>query len=388
MSQMAAAWGGTAPHKVSEYYYNASTLLVPGIPTSGKISLSQFVGKKIYKTTSSTTTLRTDSDGWSVASSSDGSTIAFTDPTVGVNNLLVYVGNTDGTYTLQKTLTGVFGYVISITNSGDTICAISANNPAVYVFQRTGTSWNQQTTIPLPDTYGRKVSVSGDGNIMIALTDATFIIYKRTDSTWAEQVRSGFFQGSSASGASVSDDGSTVAVGFGVSGNYNCYLKVYSYISGAWQSQTVYSDVSTSNFAFGSGIALSKNGNTLVVGAPQYYYGTFPNGWAANGAVYILERSAAGGAYTQIFKDVPNLQNSNRNFGSFVSVNSDGTVVTASSPNASTTYVYVRPANSTTWTRQVILSSAARCTVSADGGTLVTTASTGTTGGTKPVKVY
>ena len=383
---MAAAWGGGAPHSLSEYYYNASTLPVPGIPVSGNaISLSQFVGKKIFTTSGSVTI--SNYDGYSLSCSGDGSTIAVSDIPLSVGTVYIFVRNADGTYSQQTYIkltnsNTSFGHSVALSKTGDTLGVVeygNNNNGGVYLYQRDGTSYTQQQRIGFAGLPGVKVSLSGDANTLLAMASTRAILYRRTDTSTLFTIGTGVVtSGLTGTGGSVSEDGTTVAIGYTTSGQKHQVIVVTYDDGGTELNRQTISDTALTEF--GAGLALSKNGNTLVIGAPQ----APKSPHSANGAIYIYERSEAG-TYEQKHTLSPLLQ-SNAKFGFHVSINSDGTVVTASTPGMYKTYVLVRPKNGTTWTEQVTLSQASVGAVSADGGTIVTSASNSTN--QKIVRVY
>jgi trimeric autotransporter adhesin len=258
-----------------------------------------------------------DDFGWSVALSGDGSTLAV------------------GAFNEDSAATGIGGIQAddSMTNAG-----------AVYVFTRTGATWRQQAYVKasntgLSDFFGWSVALSGDGSTLAVgaygeasattgidgnqLDNSTpaagaVYVFTRSGTTWRQQayVKASNTAYSDVFGYSValSADGSTLAVGahgedstaLGIGGNQSDNLgpeagAVYVFArSGATWSQQAYVKASNTGAGdiFGWSVALSNDGSTLVVGAPQEdsaalgIDGDQADNTAVNaGATYVFTRS-------------------------------------------------------------------------------------------------
>lgn len=225
---------------------------------------------------------------------------------------------------------------------------------AVYVFVRSGASWDQQAYIKSSNTnendrFG-KVLLSGDGGTLAvgayaedsaaagvggdqldnsAVDAGAVYVFTRTGTTWTQQAylkasnpgASDFFGASLA----LSVDGSTLAAGAiwedsaanGIGGSQadNSTMDagaVYVFKrSGALWSQQAYIKASNPdpNDQFGASVALSGDGSTLAVGA--YYEGSagrgvdmgqLDNSAAQAGAVYIFVRSGTSWAQQSYLK--------------------------------------------------------------------------------------
>ena len=256
-----------------------------------------------------------DQFGLSVALSADGSTLAV------------------GAFTESSAATGIGG------NQADNTAGHAG---AVYVFTRSGATWNQQAYIKASNTdgndeFGWSVALSADGSTLAVgahfeASAATGIggnqadnstgragavyVFTRSGTTWSQQAyikasntRTGGEFGSS---VALSADGSTLAVGAhfessaatGVDGNQadnsaSVAGAVYVFTRGgaAW-SQQAYIKASNPGATdnFGSSIALSADGLTLAVDAPSEdsaaigINGNGANNSAADaGAVYVFQ---------------------------------------------------------------------------------------------------
>ncbi len=190
----------------------------------------------------------------------------------------------------------------------------ASNSGAVYVFERTGTTWTQQAYIKASNTsngdlFGYAQSISADGNHLVAGapfedSNATGIegiqsnnsapnsgaayVFVRTGSVWSQQayVKASNTNADDRFGntVSISGDGITIAVGSpnedsnatGIGGNQNDNSvgnsgAVYVFLnSGSWSQQSyMKASNSESDDTFGYALCLSADGKTLAVGTPS-----------------------------------------------------------------------------------------------------------------------
>jgi hypothetical protein len=258
---------------------------------------------------------------------------------------------------------------------------------AVYVFTRTGTTWTQQAYIKASnadagDQFGWSLALSQDGNTLAVgahgeASAATGIngnqddnsagdagaayVFVRRGGAWTQQayIKASNAQGADRFGFSIAltADGNTLAVGSydedggasGVNGPVNedapgsgaAYVFVRK--GDAW-TQTAYVKQSTTvrNSAFGSAVALSADGTTLVVGAVDETSLTRgidgdeksqQNNAVSAGAIYVYVRAADGWsrqAYVKSFNIGPTDL-----FGIRLAVTRDGNVIVAGAPGQS-----------------------------------------------------
>jgi len=228
-----------------------------------------------------------DNFGFSVALSSDGSTLAV------------------GAYAENSNATGVGG--------GQADNSASAAG-AVYVFIRAGSAWTQQAYLKASNTnaddyFGYGLNLSADGSTLAvgafqedsnatgiggdqannsAANAGAVYVFTRAASSWSQQAyikasntnRDDYFGFS----LSLSSDGSTLAVGAyqedsnatGIGGDQADNSTagagaayVFTRAGSSW-SQQVYLKASNTNAGdgFGHSVALSSDGSTLAVGAP------------------------------------------------------------------------------------------------------------------------
>jgi hypothetical protein len=241
-----------------------------------------------------------DNFGQSVAVSTDG------------NTLVVGAWNED------STATGV---------GGEQASEGASNAGAAYVYFRSGSNWTQQAYLKASNTdsldhFGAKVTVSGDGDtIVVAAPD----------------------EDSSATGID-GGQGDDSALSSGA-------VYVFVRINNAWGSETYIKASSTNEYdGFGSSVALSSDGNMLVVGArtedsaTSGLDGPEGNNTDNSGAAYLFLR--ANNEWTQrTYVKASNTEQTaytgdalalGDNFGSRVALSGDGnTLVVASEIEAS-----------------------------------------------------
>jgi hypothetical protein len=229
---------------------------------------------------------------------------------------LVGTGYIGASYQGQSVALSADGNTAVVGGYGD-----NSNRGAVWVYTRSGTTWTQQgsklvgTGVPYPNLYVRQgwsVAVSADGNTIItgayedSLEMGAAWIFVRTGQTWAQQghklVGTGAV-GFAAQGYSVaiSADGNTAIVGGYGDNSVTGACWVYTRSGNVWTQQgsklVGTGGVGVSSFGQGPeqgySVALSADGNTAIIGAPN---DSLSNS-SYEGAVWIFIRS--GGVWTQ-----------------------------------------------------------------------------------------
>jgi hypothetical protein len=249
---------------------------------------------------------------------------------------------------------------------------------AAYVFVRNGNTWRQQAYLKPSNTqssdkFGFALALSGDGNTL-AVT-----------ATLEDSSARGINSSSQADNSADSSGAVYVFVRNGSSWSQQAYIKASNADAGD---------------QFGWSVAVSRDGNTLAVGAQSEGGGSAGvNGDAADnsaadaGAVYVFVRSGTTWAQ-QAYVKASNAQAADR-FGFSVTLSGDGNTLAAGSydedgsakgvngasdeeaPNSGAAYVYVR--RGTTWTHDAYVKASntvrniafgSSLTLSADGTTL------------------
>jgi hypothetical protein len=179
----------------------------------------------------------------------------------------------------------------------------NSNNGAVWFFTRSGGTWTQQGPKLVgagavgAASLGFAVAISADGNTAIAsgYTDnmgaGAAWIFIRDSGAWVQQgpklfgtgAASAGFQGT---GVALSADGNTAIVGSQNDGTSGATW-VFTRSNGAWTQQgaKLVGTGATGNAGQGTSVALSADGNTLLIG------GSFDN--SSTGAAWVFTRSGS-----------------------------------------------------------------------------------------------
>jgi hypothetical protein len=302
--------------------------------------------------------------GWASAMSEDGTTLAVGAPgedsgTTGVDSVpntaapqagAVYIYTRTGdVWTFQSyikanqmTIDDSFGGYVDLSADGNTL-AVSAiredssspgiNGPsnellsasgAAYIFTRTGTTWTQQAFIKASnpganDWFSFPMALSADGNTLAA---------------------GARYEDSSGSGVGSAPNEGSVDSGA---------VYVFSRSGTTWTEQAfIKSSNNGANDLFGSGVGLSANGNTLVVGAQWEDSSTtginpLPNEDAANsGAGYVYTRTGNTWSFQTMLKA------SNTGAGDEFSagrISDDGTLIIAAAAQEDGSGLGINPAS-------------------------------------------
>jgi hypothetical protein len=236
---------------------------------------------------------------------------------------------------------------------------------AAWVYTRSGSTWAQQgnklvgTGAVGGAQQGSSVALSADGNTALVggnndnSGQGAVWVYTRSDGTWTQQggklvgteaVGSNVQQGES---VAVSADGNTVIVG-GLGDNSNQGAAwVYTRAGGTWtqQGNKLVGTGAVGGAQQGSSVALSADGNTVIVGG----FGDNSN----QGAAWVYTRS--GSTWAQQGNKLVGTGNSGTAFqGESVAVSADGNTVIVGglgdNSNQGAVWVYTRSGG--TWTQQ------------------------------------
>ena len=274
--------------------------------------------------------------GCSVSLSADGNTALIgaysedTSPTT--NNGAAYVfTRSAGVWTQQAKLlasdfsaTDRFGWSVSLSEDGNTALigayledtSPNSDNGAAYVFTRSGGTWTEQAKLLASDRansddFGWSVALSADGNTALigAYGESTspnaengaVYVFTRSGGTWTQLQK--LLASDRATGdnfgysVAISADGNTVVVGATSTdvGNLSVVGSVYVFIKyeNSWlqQSKLGYSRGSIDGVGyFGSSVSVSSDGNILLIGANQY--GIYPAALRP-GTAFIFTRSGS-----------------------------------------------------------------------------------------------
>jgi hypothetical protein len=311
-----------------------------------------------------------------VALSSDGNTalIGGDHDNSGVGAVWVFT-RSGSTWTQQQKLSGsgeigsaLFGYSVALSSDGNTALIGGFNDNggvgAAWVFTRAGSTWTQQqkvvdSTNDSNGYFGWSVALSSDGNTALIGADSdngavgAAWVFTRSASTWTQQggklVDStndsyAYFGWSVA----LSSDGNTALIGAPDDNSTGGFAWVFTRSGTTWTQQATLIDSTNDSYAFfGYSVALSSDGNTALVGG----YGD-----GATGAAWVFTR--AGSTWAQQAKLVDSTNDSYGYFGYSVALSSDGNtaLIGGDDDNGGVGAAWVFTRAASTWTQQQKLS--------------------------------
>jgi hypothetical protein len=201
-----------------------------------------------------------------------------------------------------------FGVSVAISDDGNTAIAGAYDDSVLgsaYIFRRSGTTWTQQQKIQASDKeyfdeFGWSVAISGNGNTAIVgaryedtggTKAGAAYIFTWSGTTWSEQqkIQASDKQAYDVFGISVaiSGDGNTVIVGADgedTDGTDAGAAYIFTWSGTSWsEQQKIQASDKNLYDNFGIYVAISDNGNTAIVGAQGVSSST--------GAAYIFTRS-------------------------------------------------------------------------------------------------
>ncbi len=300
--------------------------------------------------------------GYSIALSADGSTVLAGAPgdnkNVGAAWIFARSGNTwvqQGSKLTDSEEKGEsdFGYRVALSAEGNTALV---SGPGVVVFTRSGSTWTQQTTLsPKSGVVGGAVALSYDGNTALlsgtSETEHGAWIFTRSGSTWTQGplLAPGGGSGHEAYSVALSSEGNTALLGVTEANKGVGAAWVFVDSEGKWteQGKDLTGREETGSGAFGSGVALSADGNTALVGAELDNENM--------GAAWVYVRS--GGEWTaQSPKLKPEGAVGNAFLGLSVALSANGNTALVGSYNdnhmSGAVWVYARPENGSEWSQR------------------------------------
>jgi hypothetical protein len=223
----------------------------------------------------------------------------------------------------KETGDGAFGYSVALSGNGRTALIGGPDDNgdvgAVWVFTRSGSTWTQQGEKLTggeesgAGEFGAKVALSADGNTALiggpgdnGGVGAAWV-FTRSGSTWTQQAKivAKGEVGDGRFGASValSGEGSTALVG--APEDKSCVGAAWTFTrSGStWSKQTEFTvaqeecPTPDSTKDWGTSVALSADGNTLVIGGP-------PPGPFSEGGFWVYVRSGSTWSKQAEFQDL------------------------------------------------------------------------------------
>lgn len=346
--------------------------------------------------------------GYRVAISADGNTVAvgaWWDDVLNINQGSVYVYRWSGLEWKEMRITAndgttfsLFGNSVAISADGNTLAVAASgydsSRGVVYVFKWNGASYEQMQKLkkgsPVNnDCFGRCLAMSYDGKVICVGADGentntgSVYVFHWDGSSYQQFQRLVASDGATddyfGTSVSTSSDGYRVAVGaiFGEGMNSNSgSAYVYRWDGSSWSEIKIKATNGALNDEFGKSIALSADGNTVVVGASN------GEGRAAHsGAAYVYRCNGSSFVETRI---IASDGEATDNFGISAAISSDGDMLAIGASgddnngtDSGSTYVYRW--NGSSWIETIITApnGAAQdafgtsVAISFDGGTLV-----------------
>ncbi len=258
---------------------------------------------------------------------------------------------------------GAYGEDCNATGiNGDGSNNLANNSGAVYIFSRAGAVWSQQSYVKAldirPDNgFGRNIALAADVSTLAVGASKAIYVFSRNGTGWLQQaevnVANTELTVSYGGDIALSADGNTLVLGFsadssnatGINGDetnndssYSGAVYVFSRSGNSW-SQQAYIKASNADAwdFFGSKVALSADGNTLVVGAwgegsnaTGINEDELDNSSSGSGAVYVFRRSGASWSQ-QAYVKATNTGEGGL-FGDSIALSGDGNTLAVGSP--------------------------------------------------------
>jgi hypothetical protein len=228
------------------------------------------------------------------------------------------------------------------------------NQGAAFVYTYVNNSWEQQakfTPHSSNQSFGSNVAISLDGNTIAVSAHGSnqsqggAYIYRWVAPNWTQDT---FLTTSGESNLGLNmilaQDGNTVLLPNPSSNNSQGTVLAYKYFNNTWTPSKFVETSNAPNHLFGLGVAISSNANTLVIGAP----GSNQN----QGSAYVYRWNSTWNTPTQLF-----IQESNTSFGNPIAMSSDGNkiVIGAITSNQNQGSAFVYQWSGTNWVRQTQL---------------------------------
>jgi hypothetical protein len=260
-----------------------------------------------------------------------------------------------------------FGLAAAISADGTTI-AVGApdygNDGRVFVYSRAGQDWTSTTEAAqlnasdgrMEASFGWSVAISPDGSsIVVGDPNAnnyrgSIYVYERPAGGWADATENEKIQPPDQFGfgwsLALSADGTTL-VGGTVNWDTQPTVHVYTRSTrGGWANDAklarLVSSDGTARNSFGLRVAVSANGDTVVVGAPEQ-----PR-VSGSGKLYVFERPPSGWADATETAMLAPAGSGDADFGWSLDVSGDGATIVAGAPSTyfsrGSAFLFTRPA--------------------------------------------
>lgn len=240
-----------------------------------------------------------------------------------------------------------FGRSVAISGDGATILVGSdnyqgSNNGAIQFFMRPSPSewnWTPSSFFQADETngvfFGNAVAVSRDGNYAVsATTSGQLYIYRRVSDAWelAQKIddASVVQDGNYGDSVAMSGNGDYIVVGApfqtapgGAPGLHNGCLYVYKRTDGTWTRTNILSDDIGQESQLGISVAISDGGDVILAGANNYVT-NIVGSTASRGAAIFFTRNVDTWSRSTIVTPPPTVDPTD--MGRSVALNSDGSI--------------------------------------------------------------
>ena len=374
----AGSYGFTVNTKVVNVTVTAITINTPSItsPVNGATGISgaPTITSSVFSVTGGSDTHY--SSDWLVATDSGFSNIVrtVTDSTTLLTTISLTSPTPGTTYYVKVRYKGsTYGY--------SAWSNVSSFSTSAVTYPRT----EQAKLVPIDPvqsiSFGYSVSISGDGNTVIAgvpiygnngSRSGSVFIYTRSGGTWSQQAKLTASDGAADDqfgySVSISGDGNTVIVGSpgdddGDIGTGSAYIFIRNGSSWSQQAKLKANDAVMMD-SFGHSVAISGDGNTVFVGAP---FSEYDISNAQSGGGYIFIRSG----FTWSLQYNFNMSGSEAKYGRFVSLSHDGSVAAIGNDAENFQDFAIFTRSGTTWTKIDLPFYGGAVAVSGDGGTII-----------------
>lgn len=242
-----------------------------------------------------------------------------------------------------------YGDFASITERNGFMPSGATSTGAAYIYNLLSTQRYRifENTLLKGDYFGSSAAISGDSNKVafgaygIAMpgssnpdtSDSGGVYFYSNTGTFDELIRidSSEATDNDEFGYSIalSYDGNTMVVGAPKKNSNAGYVYVYTYSGSAWSNVRINASDNDTGDRFGHAVDISPNGETIVVGAPK----DDENG-IDTGAIYVFKK--AGGAWASATEDIKFVgsETSDLDFGNSVSISENGTIIVGTNSNA------------------------------------------------------
>lgn len=272
--------------------------------------------------------------------------------------------------TVDNTASPLLGESISVSDDGKTILAgawgsdnpASAAGSASFFYKDVNGNWSGATQIFASDktgddNFGEVVAISGNGQVAVigaqgeSSNGGSAYIFTRSGNSWIERTKitSPNANAQFPTSIAISTDGSTIALGEHTYNSLQGRVAVYTRSGDVWSQQGSYITASdyAANAQFGSAVALSSDGNLMIIGASGANGGVI-----SSGKLYIFTRT--GTTWTQRNTLTANTPIAYEFMGHSISLSKDGTTLAVGSATSNGN-VYIFNGNQYTWTQSAVI---------------------------------